>query len=113
MFNIEKSKNFLLSEIKVNEPLNKIEIIQHPIRNDEGDISDTSLNKLGIKLRSGSYPGVNLFKNNLYYTPSYQNEGDIPEISNILNSRGIKNNIVTWYGHPYIKILSKYYNLIK
>lgn len=111
MFNIEKSKNFLLSEIKINNPSIGLEIIKSKTSDKDGRISDRSLDALGIRLRRGSYSHVNLFKDYLYYSPSLQNQEDIPEISNILNSRGIKNDIITWYHFPYIKILKKYYTV--
>lgn len=107
---ISKHKNFLLSEIKVNNPTIKLELIPH---NYNWEISSESLNKLGLVLRQGSYSGVDLYKNYLYYSPSYQNEGDIPEISRIFSKNGIQNTIVTWYGHPYIKIKSNYYKIKK
>lgn len=104
--------NKSLDEIKVNNPNFKLEIELLPLSKDSGEISEDSLKRLGLELRQGSYPNVFLFKNYLYYTPSYQNEEDIPEISRLLNSKGIKNDIVIWYGHPNIKISSKYYKVI-
>lgn len=108
---ISKHRQYLLSEIKVNNPTIKLELT--PRNYSDHDISEKSLNQIGLKLRQGSYPGVNLFKNYLYYSPSYQNEGDIPEISRIFSKNGIQNTIVTWYGHPYIKIKSNYYKINK
>lgn len=107
---ISKHRNFLLSEIRVNNPTVKLELIPY---NSDWKISPESLDKLGLILRPGSYSLVNLYKNYLYYTPSYQNEGDIPEISRIFSKNGIQNTIVTWCGHPYVKIKSNYYKINK
>lgn len=111
MFSIEKSKNFLLNEIKVNNPSPRIDIIQNQNHKSYGIIPNLYLNKIGIELEPEYHFGVRLFKNHLEFNPLSTNEKYIQKVSNILNSKGIKNDIIIRNRTTQIKILSKYYNL--
>ena len=102
---IIKYKNYLLSEIKINNPNYKLEIYQTNQEN-IGALSPDSLYRLGLKRNEDIF--IIKFSKNIYINPR---EIEIKDLSNILGGMGIKNNIMVWHNIPVIKFNKKYYNI--
>jgi hypothetical protein len=104
-----------VNEIKINRPGIRLKIRQ--FTNDSGWILDKD-NPWGnweelFGQEKAAY--VSLYKNYAYVTLHNTDNliESLEKLKDILTKRGIPSQMVTWYSQPYIKILSKYYDLLE
>jgi len=106
----------ILKEIKVNTPGKRLKIVRK--KWDEGKlyVKDNPWYKEWEYWdeygEEDAQKHVYLYKNYLYVTPGYDKEDEFEKYKNIFDKNGIKNQIITWHGHPYLKITSKNYEII-